>query len=622
MTAIAAVCGPDGRHAGAEVRRMLDAAAHRGTEAPGTWSTEGATIGYRASRSRRGVPSQPFAVSPGGSAIVFDGHLDNREDLERQLGAAAAGTDAAVSLAAYGKWGEEAAAYLIGDFAYAIWDADRRRLVCARDAMGQRPLFYGAVAGATLVASEPQQILAHSCFEAVANEGVIAEYLIRMPFSIEETIWAGVTRLPPAHTLILSGAGARRYRHWDLDPEARLEYSRDEEYAERFMDLFETAVACRTRDAATVGVFLSGGLDSSAIAGAAELQARQRGASPVRAFSALFPGLAVDETPYIDAVVQKWELPSVRLDARPATRDEIERELDRYRDLPKYPNGSTLDALGRRAAAEVDVALTGCGGDEWFTGSPLHTTDLLREGRFLAAFRQFRDDVALPGRGFTRANLLRLAVSPLLPPFVRAGLRPIAGGRRPAYDWIRPGFARRVGLLDRVRPRQSGVGRTYAQRAMHGANNCALQMVGDEMEDRTAAAAGLDQRHPLNDRRLAEFGFALPESQRWSGGETKVAMRRAVGPLLPASVRGRNDKAEFSSTFVDALESLGGRAFFTQLLSDEAGWVDGAVTRRMYDEMIGLYSRGSESYIPLVGALWSIAAIELWLNHRRKERPQ
>jgi asparagine synthase (glutamine-hydrolysing) len=622
MTAIAVACGAGGALADAAVRRMLDAAAHRGAEPATTWIADGATIGYRAARSRRGVPGQPFAVSAAGSAIAFDGHLDNRDDLLRALGVDSSATDAALTLAAYAKWAEEAAAQLIGDFAYAIWDADLRRLVCARDAMGQRPLFYGVVDGITLVASEPQQLLAHPGFEAVANEGVIAEYLTRMPASVEETIWTGVTRLPPAHTLVVSDAGSRRHRHWDFDPDAEVKYSRDEEYAEHFMALLGTAVECRTRDAASVGVFLSGGLDSSAVAGVAELQARQRGVSPVRAFSALFPGLAADETPYIDAVVQKWALPSVRFPARAATREDIELELDRYRDLPKYPNGAAMDALGRVAAAEVDVALTGVGGDEWFAGSVVHTADLLAEGRFVAAFRQFRADAALPGRGFTRADLLRVAVAPLLPRVVRAALRPIAGGRRPAYEWIRPEFARRVDLQERLRPGPPGAGRTYAQRAMHRMNGSALQMLGDEMEDRTAAAAGLDQRHPLHDRRLAEFGFALPESQRWSSGETKVLLRRAAAPVLPGSVLARNDKAEFSSTFVDALECLGGRAFFSRLLSEEAGWVDGAVARRMYDQMNALYSRGSESYSPLAGVLWSIAGIELWLNHRRKERCQ
>lgn len=616
MTAIAAVFGADGRDGDVEVRRMLEAAAHRGAQPAATWSSGPATLGHRASVGRDGVPQAPFAASPGGNAIVFDGRLDNRDDLCRALATGSPVSDAALALAAYAKWSEEAPAYLLGDFAFAVWDAGKQRLVCARDVFGQRPLFYACGAGATAVASEPQQLLAHPAIQPAVNEGAIAEYLTGSPMSMEETVWAGVTRLPPAHAVIVSGAGVRRLRYWDFDLDARIEYAREEEYAEHFQALFRAAIACRTLGAAAVGVFLSGGLDSSAIAGIAQTLARECGAAPVRAFSLTYPGRDLDETPYIDAVVQRWGLPSVRLDARSATRDEIEREVARYQDLPAYPNGSVLDPLRRLAASEVDVVLTGYGGDDWFTGSPLHTADLLREGRVLAAARQYRHDIALPGRGYSRAGLLRTAIAPLLPRAARAVLRPLAGARRPSYDWIRPEFAARVGLTDRLRWPAAHPCRTLVQASIHRLANSAQQVMGDEFEDRAAAAAGLDQRHPFNDRRLAEFGFALPESQRWAGGETKVVLRRALDGVLPAAVRRRNDKAEFTSTLVDTIETLGGRAFLSRLRGEEAGWIDGPVIRRKYDEMAGLYRRGHESYIPLADAVWSVAAVELWLHQR------
>jgi asparagine synthase (glutamine-hydrolysing) len=305
-----------------------------------------------------------------------------------------------------------------------------------------------------------------------------------------------------------------------------------------------------------------------------------------------------------------------------ATREEIEREVARYRDLPTYPHGRVLDPLRRRAAAEVDVALSGSGGDDWFTGSPVHTADLLRDGRWLEAARQYRHDVALPGRGYTRAGLLRTAIAPLLSPPARAILRPLVGTRPPVHAWIRPEFAERVALRERLRWPPLKRARTLVQAEIHRTTNSLMQMIGDELEDRATSAAGLDQRDPFNDRRVVEFGFALPERQRWSAGRTKVVLRRAAAPVLPAMVLERDDKAEFSSTFVEALAALGGRPFFETLQTAAAGWVDAAVTRRMYDEMIGLYTQGRESYIPLVLALWSVAAVELWLNHQHKERSQ
>jgi asparagine synthase (glutamine-hydrolysing) len=619
MTAIAAVFLPGARggpHADAEVRGMLDAAPHRGAQAAVTWSSGPATLGHRASAGRDGVAAEPLAIGADGSAIVFDGRLDNRDDLCRALAVPAPVTDAALALAACAKWAEDAPAHLLGEFAFALWDAANRRLVFARDVFGQRPLFHARAAGATAVASEPQQLAAHPLVRPDVNEGAIAEYLTCAPMSMDETIWADVTRLPPAHAAIVSDGGLRRYRYWDFDPDARIEYARADEYAEHFRALFREAIACRTRGAAAIGVFLSGGLDSSAIAGVAEGIARARGVAPLRAYSLTFPGLDVDETPYIDAVVAQWGLPSFRLEARSMTRAEIERDVTRFRDVPTYPNGSVLDPLRRLAALEVDVLLTGIGGDDWFTGSPLHTADLLREGRIAAAVRQYRHDVALPGRGYTRAGLLRSAIAPLLPRAARAMLRPLAGSRRPAYDWIRPEFASRVGLTGRMQRPPRRACRTLVQSEIHRLANDVQQVMGYELEDRAAAAAGLDQRHPFNDRRLAEFGFALPEAQRWSGGETKVVMRRALKAELPPPVLRRNDKAEFTSTLVDAIETLGGRAFLSRLRGAECGWIDAPVIQSMYDEMVGLYRRGHESYIPLADAVWSVAAVELWLQQR------
>jgi asparagine synthase (glutamine-hydrolysing) len=138
------------------------------------------------------------------------------------------------------------------------------------------------------------------------------------------------------------------------------------------------------------------------------------------------------------------------------------------------------------------------------------------------------------------------------------------------------------------------------------------QTRGDELEDRAAAVAGIEQRHPFNDRRIAEFGFALPEAQRWSGGETKVLLRRALGPALPDPVRRRNDKAEFTPTLVQTIEHLGGAPFLSDLRVVDAGWINGPAIRQAYEEMRQLYSRGDESYIRLTDAVWSVAAVELW----------
>ena len=614
MTAIAAVAAAD--PAGeARVRRMLDAAPHRGGAHESIWSCTAAALGCRTRRVDPAHGGEPLARAPDGSAIVFDGRLDNRDELRRAWSLPSDASDAAIALAAYRAAGPAGVARLLGDFAFALWDAPRRQIVGARDAFGQRPLFYGSASGIVVLASEPQQVRAHDTMPAAINEAFVAELLSGRPTTVADTVWLAVRRVPPAHIITAQGDVVRVARYWDLNPSAPAPNRRDDDYAEEFRALFREAVDCRTRDGAA-GIFLSGGLDSSSIAAVAEQLARERGGPPLQSFSLSFPGLPPDETRFIDAVVKHWQLRAHCLPAEAPARSGIEAEIDRYQDLPQYPNGMMVDPLRRYAAANVDVVLTGYGGDEWLAGSPSHTADLLREGRVLSAARQIYDDWRLPGRGYTVAALIRTAVAPLLSARMRRLLRPIAGTPRETFPWITAAFARRTALEDRLRPAPSPRFPAEVQSSVHRIVNGLQQIIGDELEDRSAAAAGLTQRHPFNDRRLAEFAFALPERQRWRGGETKVVLRRAMGDALPRIVRDRNDKAEFSSATIDAIEALGGRALFSRLAVAEAGWVEPGVVQQAYDDMRRLYTRGDEAYIHLTGVVWNVAAVELWFTRQ------
>ncbi|HSC27919.1 MAG TPA: asparagine synthase-related protein, partial [Vicinamibacterales bacterium] len=250
----------------------------------------------------------------------------------------------------------------------------------------------------------------------------------------------------------------------------------------------------------------------------------------------------------------------------------------------------------------------GYGGDEWFGGAP-------RWGlgrRIVAAVRRLAQDRAREGPLASPA-LLRAAIGPLVPEAVRRALGPLCRNRV-GFEWIRPEFAARASLRDRLEPPPAPPFPAPTQRAIYRVVTGAAQVIADELEDRAAHAAGIDQRHPFYDRRIAEFGLALPDRLRCNAGETKVLLRKALGALLPPSVVRRRDKAEFSCTFVEAIVALGGRRIFDRLRSEDAGWVDGRVVRRRCEEMIELYSRGDASYISLSNGLWEIAGLELWLE--------
>jgi asparagine synthase (glutamine-hydrolysing) len=594
MSAVAGCYWFDGRPArGDDLRESTASVRHRARRA---FSCRGAGPAVLAYAADEDGPVQPAFDPSTRTTVIVDGPLDNLDEIARRCGMPQASA-AAVAVAAWRRWGVGLGAQLLGDFVIVVSDEGARRIVCIRAPLGQRPLFYAVNARAIVFGSEIQQVVRHPGMAREIDEGMIAEYLTAEPATVGDTLWRGVHRLPPAHALEIGQAGAAVTRFWDFDPGAALDVRHPAEQRERLRALVIDAVECRTRHAEQVGVYLSGGIDSSIVAAVAQSLGSARARPPVHAFTTVFPGRACDETTYSQAVVDTWALRATHAPARIPSRQDLVRAAASSLDVPPLPNSVASDPLrDLAAAAGVGVLLTGFGGDDFFTGVPAPRA-LLRQGHVIA---------------WSRAIASRR-----LPEPVRDLLRPVLGAKPTPQPWIRPAFADRAALDDRRRPPPALAFATREQQEIHRGVTSLMQILGDEMEDRAAQASGVLHRHPFYDRRVAEFGLALPASARARGDETRVALRHACAEYLPPLVASRvtlADKAEFSSTYVDALEAAGGKESFTRLRTEEAGWVDGEVLRRMYDEMFALYTRGDDAYIACTGPLWAVMGLELWLE--------
>ncbi len=592
MSAIAGCFWRDGRAACVDDLRVpTTAAAHR-AGAPFRYFCSGAVALAVADDDPRN--RSPLHDPGSRSTVILDGRLDNVDELAAVLDVPS--DPCAVALAACRAWGADAGARLLGDFVilYHEQKDGGDRLTCIRDPMGLRPLFYGEGPSVFLLASETQQIVRHPSIRADINEGMVAEYLSDMPSTITETLWTNVHRVPPAHALDVDRRCARVRRYWDFDPDARVRHPDEDGYAEEFRDLFTRAVRCRVAGVEHVGVLLSGGIDSSAVAGVAQSVRAELSLAPVHALSATYPGRPCDETEYFEAVIEKWGLPATRVPVVLSSHDALVRETDRFLEPPMSP-GRTADVLRQHAAQlQIRTLLTGCGGDDYFSGSPSGLWHMLRHGQV--------------------AGVARTLINPMLGDRARSILKPMFGGTPPIPPWIPGEFAKRTSLVDRLRALRVPSFPTREQRDVYGVVRALPQVLGDEMEDRAAHAAGVSQRHPFYDRRVAEFGLALPSHQRMRHGEHKIVIRRALRDVLPPKVAARSDKAEFSSTYVDTLAALGGERAFTEMHSAERGWVDGPLVADAYRRMIHLYSSGDESYIGLAMRIWTIAALDIWLD--------
>jgi asparagine synthase (glutamine-hydrolysing) len=595
----------------AVLQRVLSPVRHRGAVHGEYFSDGGFALAVATFAT---TPEDEHTTQPvieRGRCLGFDGRIDNRDDLIRALGPArdvdehnqvegqsdAVESDAALALRAFSRWGDSFLQRLIGDFALALWQDDRRRLLLARDVIGQRQLLYHAGTRALVFGTEVAQILAHPDVSTSPNEAVVAEYLSCDLRSQRDTLYRDVRRLLPAHAMVVERGAVRSYRYWDIDPYAQVRHRSQRAYVEHFDEVFRTAVRAQSRTLGTLGVQLSGGLDSSSVLATA---VHELDASAVCALSLVFPGLDCDESVYIDRVVDHLSVRSLRFDPASRPLDDPLDQAAAYRDVPDYPNTNMHTGLNRLMTERgCRALLNGGGGDEFWSGSFKHAADLLAAGRLWQSLALCWWDSRTPSFSYPRFGFAHMAVAPLLPKAVRAGYRWLSRPHRPVDHVLGPKLSGSVPQSAAAPPLE---GATHAQRETYLElyNGWAAQ--GYESGARFAARCGIEERSPFTDRRLLELAFAVPESIKRQRDEPKLVMRNAMRDRLPAAVLARRTKADFDGVYNRTLEQFGQRLESPAI--GRCGWVNTPALSRTYQRW-QRQRRGAT-------ALWMCLAIESW----------
>jgi asparagine synthase (glutamine-hydrolysing) len=547
--------------------------------------------------------TQPLVYRGGQLVLTADARIDNRDELLRTLRSSTSEsrlvTDADLILAAYRRWGAECPKHLLGAFAFAIWDAEARRLFCARDHLGIKQLYYSQTGrSAFIFGSEIKAVLAHPDVHESLNEGVIGEHLAGEVHP-EETIFQGIRRLQPAHSMCIGEKGTSNRPYWSVQDAGTVRAGTDEEYAERFHALFSEAVRCRLRSAYPVGAELSGGLDSSYVACVARDIVKDRGNIPLHTFSTVYERFPeVDERPFVHEVLDTggfqphWCV---------ADQQDLRRLLDEifsYLDDGRVGGNHHLNWLTARLACDsgVRVLLTGQDGDstvyhgwqrfarwaaqgEWdaFAREADSVLERLADDRTNQARQETwmspRDVLGAYGspaliQAANAKDLVYLGtalykikrhfdVSPwsilnnlrrplLIPQWVR-DWRNGAKPHRASPDFIDPGFADRINLSDRLthRKRKKTPGRPL--RAIHK-DQFELPFLFSSFEKiaHYAAAFGIEARHPFMDKRLVEFCVGLPPDQSLSNGWSRYILRRAMEGVVPQRIQWRSWKTSMA----------------------------------------------------------------------------
>ncbi|WP_439813824.1 asparagine synthetase B family protein [Zavarzinia sp. CC-PAN008] len=555
MSAIAGVWYPDGRPgAKADCTRVSRALALYGPHRDGLW--DGGEIAL-AHRLMRFLPEdrfdrQPLAGRGGRLRLVADCRIDNREELGRALGIGPADQammcDAAFILAALDRWGEGALERLCGDFAFAAWDSDARTLLLARDPVGNRPLHYHAGAGWFAFASMPRGLLALADVPTGPDPERLLTWQMLLPLEGRRSFYKGVSRLEIGHLAVI-GADGRivERRHWDPRRVPR-RHVRGDEDAVALREALDRAVGAQVRGLGGTAMMLSGGLDSTALAGSAAplLAARDR---QLQAYTNVPAGqnatfhrqLLADEGPL--AAMMAARHPNIDHHLVQAHDAELLPVMERMIALADQPVMNPLstawmhEIFVRAARAGAPVVLTGVSGNMGLTYTGEHL--LIRHVARLRLWSLWRDAGLLASLGIhrTRGRAIRLSVRPLLPADLLALWRRLQRSPVDAHpavlpvQWDSPQaqalFAERAGPahpLNRVRTWQEWHDIIMRSRDP-GPINAAVN-----------AAYGIDRRDPTSDRRLLEVCLSLGEDRYLRNGRTKDVFRRAFADRIPSPI--------------------------------------------------------------------------------------
>lgn len=552
------IAGFVGRGERADLERMTRAIAHRGPDADGHWIDEKTAVhlGHR----RLSIVDltgggQPMWTADGAIGVVFNGEIYNHTELREQLKARGCvfqtdHSDTEVLLHGYREWGDEFVTRLNGMWAFTIYDRAAGRLLLSRDRFGKKPLYWFHEGGAFAFSSELTALLAHpACPRSIsplALKKFFAYALVPAPRSILDRVW----KLPAGHNLVfdLREQTPRVTKYWDFVLEPAAPAKSDDALAEELLALVESATKRRLMSDVPLGIFLSGGIDSSLIAA---LAARHVPAGALRTFSIGFTEASFDELAWANQVAgllgTNHQTEVLDLDTALEVLPQIFDKLDEPQG-----DGSLIPTwlLSRFTRRHVTVALGGDGGDELFAGydpflalrkaeayaklvpKPIHLAIRLLAGRLPVSHANLSLDFKIKRtlRGLSHPAKL---------------WNPIWLGALEAGDiaeFLDEPFAPEELYSEAIEQWDACPQRDVVDRTLQYYTKIYLQDGILAKVDRATMMNSLEARAPLLDIEIANFARRLPREYKLRGGTTKFLLKLAATRVLPAEIIHRRKK--------------------------------------------------------------------------------
>jgi asparagine synthase (glutamine-hydrolysing) len=609
--------------------RMRDILAHRGPDESGLHCDGHAALAHRRLKIvDLTTGQQPLANEDESVWVIFNGEIYNHADLRRHLEARGhryrTRSDTETIVHAYEEWGDECVHRFRGMFAFALWDARKRRLLLTRDRLGIKPLYWCRAKNLLLFASEIKALLASDLIEPDADTSVLPELLSTRYTSGSATAFRGIHKLLPGHQLVFSDGDERIRRYWDVPAGAREPAGAEgrhvtgRDQVSEFRALLEESVRLRLMSDVPLGMFLSGGIDSSAIAA---IMARQID-RPLQTFSVAFKERAFNELGYARAVAR-----AIGADSHEIVIDDRDffgalPGLIWHEDEPiAHPSSVPLYFVSALARRHVTVVLTGEGSDELLAGYGKYprTAWNWRAG---AAYERLMPAVV-------RRAIERRIVPRLPSRLGRTARRSFVTMDHSIESMFLDNFAA-VPVADQRRLLAPGLHGTATREhayapsmayfnAPRAASTLLDRLLYTDMktylvellmkQDQMSMAASIESRVPFLDHQFVEFAARLPDPWKLRGWTTKWVLRQAMKGVLPASILNR-PKMGFPVPFGTWTRAQAGwndvvRDVLLDRRSRERGIVDPPAVGRLLDDHAEGRTDGADR-------LWSLLNLELW----------
>jgi asparagine synthase (glutamine-hydrolysing) len=625
------------------VRHMSACIVHRGPDDSGEWADErsGVALGFRRLSILDLSPAghQPMISASGRYVIIFNGEVYNFEQIRSELVSANAApdfrghSDTEVLLAAIEAWGVESAVRkFVGMFAFALWDREERELVLGRDRVGVKPLYYGVAGGTLLFGSELKPLRRHPRFDATLDRDALALYMRHNCIPAPHSVYRGIRKLEPGTIVKMRGGKVGEPQAYWSAREVAIRgvaspFAGSDAEAESTLDsLLRESVGLRMIADVPLGVFLSGGIDSSVVA--AMMQASS--STPVKTFTIGFREDAFNEADHARQIARHLGTDHTELYVTPQETLDVIPRLPSIYDEP-FADSSQIPTLlvSQLARRHVTVSLSGDGGDELFGGY----------NRYLVAARIWRAAERLPATMRRMSAAAMRGVSPavwdalvgLLPGTVRGG---ITGDRihkfagvidsrtvdevywRLVSHWERPADVVRGATEPATVVSDSAASTGLADAIDRMMYRDLVTYLADDIlvkVDRASMAVSLEAREPLLDHRLIEFAWTLPRRLKIRDGEGKWLLRRVLERYVPARYFDR-PKMGFG---VPLDRWLRGplREWAEDLLAarelESHGLLDAEPVRRAWQEHLS--GRRNWQY-----QLWDVLMLQAWLREQRR----